>query len=199
MSKATENTSAVVTKQTRAAQVLQMMINGKPVMKIAEELGIPEQNVRKIVTDERLKLNAAMQEMQEHWMGLTLARTEWLLSKVLEVIDKQTEGESLTGPDKNLLKTALEIMKFQKEVVIPDKVDRTGPDVVLNQTFVGGSMMYQEAMKEMQYRKKEDVRIDKEPPMQITATPDMVRLEELAAKWLPEGVFEDEQQSGDDE
>lgn len=201
MSKATENTPAVFIEETRAYQILQLMLKGKSIIEIGKELGTPEENIRRVISQERLKLTAAMQEMQEQWMGITYARTEWLLSKVLDVIDRQTQGEdNLSGPDKNLLKTALDILKFQKEVVIPDKMDKGDSGLVLNQTFVGGSGMYEEAMKEMQYskRKKTPIEVAQEEPMQIVASSDMVRLEELAAQFLPKGAIMDSEDESDD-
>lgn len=186
MSKKTENTPAVFVAETRAFEIHKLMLQGLSVVEIAAKIGTPEENIRRTISQERLKLTAGMQEMQEQHMALTYARVEWLISKVFPVIEQQSTTEA--GPDKNLLKVALDIMKFENEVVNPKNIDKTtSPDVVINQTFVSGSAMYDEAMQEMQSDFLESIRVEKAIPMTIQASPEMIRLEDLAEKHLPKG------------
>lgn len=194
MTKATENTPAVFIEQTRAYEIFQLMLQGKSIQEIANQIGTPEEGIRRTISNERLKLTAGMQEMQEQFMGITYARTEWLISKVFPLIESQAVAGQV---DKNLIKIALDIMKFQTEVVLPSKIDsKSSADVVINQTFVAGSNMYEEAMTQMHSEYLDSIRVEKEIPMRIVASPQMARLEELAETY---GVNVNEPSSTDSE
>lgn len=167
-------------EDTQAFKIYTLMLQGKTIYEIAEELKTAEENIRGVIAKEKLKMTAGMQEMQEAVMAMTYARTEWLLSKVFPVIEKHSQDGTV---DKNLIKTALDILKFQNEVVSAKDADKkSGSDVVINQTFVGGSTMYDEAMQEMQSEFIQSIRVEREIPMQMAANPDIIRLEALAEK-----------------
>lgn len=172
---------ATVRNNTIYTKILQ----GKTIQQIADELGTQEENIRTDMTKVMHQMTVDTLEKKEKFLALTTSRTEYLLSKILVAVEKQTAGDGeLIGPSRDLLQGALQIMKFQKELLIPN--EKNGEvNIQVNQTFNADSPLYDGALQNMQVEKFGTTvhKIESEEPMMITLSPELARLEDLATKY----------------
>lgn len=167
----------------RNFEIYTKLIQGKSIQQIADELKTPEENIHRSITQVKNQMTVATQEMLEQYVSRTTARTEWLLSKILIAVEKQTEGEGEKfGPSRDLLQGALQIMKFQKELLMPDPKN---PDVKvqINQTFNADNPLYNQALQNMQMEKFGTTVHQVDEPMVVELPPNLARLEDLATKY----------------
>lgn len=152
--------AVIATKQ----RVLNLAIQGFDVRGIAQSLGIAEETVREHVVDIRADLTLRMQEAQEIWVAMNVARTEKILSKIMPIFDevemppiKATYGDgemslqsyvSLVG---DAAKIFTSIAKLQKEILqIKLETNNPAAKFVQNNTILANSDFYEEALKAMQ-------------------------------------------------
>lgn len=182
------NAATVFAEKKRADQIFDLATQALTVQQIADKLGVTEENVRKVMNLETTKMTLRMQEFRESWSSITLQRTEWLLSRLMPAIAKQTE-EPGAVPSKDLVKMALDIYRFQQTIAAPkEEADKPkSPDVVINQTFNSSGPLYDEALQQLQGNLFGYTVHNVEEPMLIMADEKLVRLEELASQVLTEG------------
>ena len=181
--------SGCIVEGTRAYEIFNYALQGLSIQQIADKIETTEENVRQIIGKQKRQMSLEMQEMQEQWSSITMARTEWLLSKLMPVIEAQSKDGGT--PSKDLLKMTLDVFKFQQTIAVPKEQDNSKPDVVINQTFLARGQLYDEALQAMQNEIMGYTVHKVDEPTVIVADEQMTHLQELAEKFLPEGELYD--------
>lgn len=179
--------------ETRSTQILDLMVQGLSVAKIADKMGVTEEAITIAITKERQRMSIRRQEMLEGFTDVTNARCEWLLSKIMPVIEYQAETSPEIGPSKELVKMALDIIKVQKDVIVPPKNDKGNQGETkfqINNTFIADSPLYDEALKQMQTNTIGYYEHKSEEPMLITPDQRVLDLESLAAPYYDIGELD---------
>lgn len=86
MPKATSN-PAEIQKLDRKKQVLVLLRQGVDIRTIAEQVDLDEGYVQTLAREEMTFLSLATQEIQEHFVAMTFARSEKIMSRVLPDFD----------------------------------------------------------------------------------------------------------------
>lgn len=183
----TSNASALTT-ESRELQVYELVVKGYSDREIAEKTGIPISSVKTIIIEQRKIISNQLLSLRETWAEITAARTEWLLRLILPRIEKQIEEDRV---DKGLIKLGVDIMKFQNEVISPPQAANDNR-VLINQTFVSSSPLYDEALQNIQVEKTGTAVHKMEEPKELPPNPKLARLEELASEFLPNGILLDD-------
>lgn len=157
----------IITLDTKR-QVLLLARQGFNQKEISTKLGISVQMVKDHLSEEMNFLSVEIQEFQEYWYYMTMARSEHLLSRGMamldrltsaldlppEIVDSLSAGQLDTKSINETIKTLVGVMKFQKELSqIRDPNAQNGVTVnvaVQNNTFPTTSDMYQIALENMQ-------------------------------------------------
>lgn len=133
-----------------------MLRAGYSMEHIASELGVSRETVRNYLQEEMLRLTVEVQELQEHFQSLSIARTEHLLSKVMPLIDRLSSAGEETEIDNipvrainETIRSALSIIKLQKELVGLDRDRKEAKAPVQHNTLVVSSELYQFALESM--------------------------------------------------
>lgn len=161
----------VIQKLDRKRQVLTMLRQGFDIREISEQVGLDETYIRTLSREEMQYLDLVTQEMQQHFVGLTFARSEWLMSKVLPILDKMEmplrvdyeKGEDYDTALSRYLRVVGDILRhyvtlarLQKDVLqvkgVGEKKDNgvTVEQMVNNITITAESDFYREALDRMQ-------------------------------------------------
>jgi len=135
----------------RNQQVMLLVRSGYTLPGIASHLGISEETVKNIMKSEMGRLTLEMQELSQWWTTLSLSRTEELYRRVFGALMEANDSRSIA----DLTKTALQVMKLQKEILgsatTPKEQNNLVQNNVVNHfTFTAGSPLYQEALEEIQ-------------------------------------------------
>lgn len=180
--------------ETRETKIYDLLVQGKSVRQIAEQFGVTEEAITTAITKERQRMSIFRQDMLERYDDLTLARTEWLLQKLLPIVEAQIENNPIAGPSRDLMNQIRDLMKFGREIVAPPKTngeDKADAKFTINQTFVTGSSMYDEALQNMQNTVIGYTVHNVDEPTVLVQDERLVALEELASQYFPEGLLPD--------
>lgn len=192
-------------EKSKAMQIFELAVQNYGVQQIADKLGVTEERVRQIMAEETKRITIAMQDLRERHQTVTLARTEYIYQRLMEVFIAQLDAEPMHGPNKDLFKMIKDILVFQNEIVHPKNEVKAGDDnsknLTIQQTFVAGSDFYDHALQEMQ---KEFLgytvhKVDEAEIVDLSIEPDprIVEIESLASKYLPDGAIPNDDESDD--
>lgn len=168
MSKATSN-PAEIQKLDRKKQVLVSLRQGVDLRTISEHLDLGEEYVRQIAQEEMQYLSLATQEIQEHFVAMTFARAEKIMSRIFPDFDLDPPTMPNTLDEKVLekwrddvkywrrmvsesIKNWALVTRIQKEILQVKGVgekDKPGGDTnvqVNNITITASGDLYQEAL-----------------------------------------------------
>ena len=191
---------------TLAYRVHQLALQGLNTGEIAKKLECSVENVTRAMTQAIRQESIEIEAMREVLHNRTLARTEWLLSKIFPVIEEQSNETYLvtnveTGetkrmkqaPEIKLVNAALKIMQFQVND-LEGKV-RGGGDttnIQINQTISATSDLYNEALAAAQQDYLGYYVAEVPEGNYVLANEDLIKLEEIVQEYLPEGPINDE-------
>lgn len=141
-------------------KILNLALTGLTKAEIAEKLNLTEDSVLLHLSQIRGDLTLRMQEAQEQWMAISLARMDKIISKLLPIVmetpqpnllDTSDEGMGRVKAYANLIgsvsKSYLEIAKMQQSLLQLQQASSKGDvlKVVQNNTFITDSDFYKEA------------------------------------------------------
>lgn len=179
----------VFIEETKIAKIYDLLVQGLSVRKIAEQLGVTEEAISTQITKERMRMSVFRQDMLERYDDVTLARTEYILSRLLPIMDAQINNDPMNGPSRDLMKQILDFMKFGREIAAPAKNSSDNESkVTINQTFVAGSPMYDEALQSVQTDFLGYTVHAVDEPTIIVQNERLAELEDLATAYFPEGL-----------
>lgn len=144
-------------------RILNLALQGLTVDGIVQATGLNDNTVRDTLIDIRADLSLRLQEAQEGWIALNLARMEKIISKMMPIfdvpapnlLDQTAEGEAKVKSYVNLIgeaaKVYTNIAKLQKEILQLKIESPAGnnPSLVQNNTFIADSDFYQVALENL--------------------------------------------------
>ena len=176
---------------TRTHQAHELLLQGLTIQAIADSMGCTEENVRILLGKAMQRLTAEAQSMREQWETVTLHRTEALFNMIMRPLTRATEANPDIPPPKGMISEALQVLKFQREVLAlgtastKDDSKTVNNNLTINQTLVASSDLYTEALASAQQEflgyYVADVEADRVIPSE-----DMLKLEAIAQKYAPE-------------
>jgi hypothetical protein len=181
-----------VYKETlRSSEVLELLTKGNSPSAIAKQLQIPISNVYKYINDSLRQMSVDMQSRREMYEMVSFERLERLYGHVSKAIEHQAEIQPEVGPDPRLIKVGLEIIKTEQSVLQMGQKDGKKEDnrVLIQNTFVGESELYKTALAIAQENSVGYHVSQPADPMMVEPDSRLSELEDLARKFLPEGVF----------
>ncbi len=156
-----------IQKLDRKRQVLNLLHQGVDVRAIAEQVGLAETYVAILAREEMQYLDLATQEMQQHFVSLTFARGEKIMSRIMPLFDvdpptqedmllmKPEERQMAVGRYQKLIGEGLKnwalLVRVQKEILQvksgAEKADSPSVNVQVNNiTLPAQGDLYQEAL-----------------------------------------------------
>lgn len=172
MPKATSD-AAAIQKLDRKRQVLNLLHQGVDVRAIAEQVGLDQVYVATLAREEMQYLDLATQEMQQHFVSLTFARGEKIMSRIMPLFDLEPpsqedlltktaeEAQTAIGRYQKLIGEGLKnwalLVRIQKEVLqvkgAIDKADAPNVNVQVNNiTLPANGDLYKEALDNIQFQ-----------------------------------------------
>lgn len=160
MSKSDPGTVALMSNRQR---ILNLALQGLTIEGIMEATGLGDNTVRDTLIDIKADLSLRLQEAQESWIALNLARMEKIVSKVMPIfdvpapnlLDQTAEGEArikgYVGLIGEAAKVYTNVAKLQKEI-LQLKIDApagNNPSLVQHNTFIANSDFYQVALENL--------------------------------------------------
>lgn len=112
MSKAASN-PVEIQKLDRKKQTLVLLRQGVDLRTISEQLDLGEEYVRQIAQEEMTYLSLATQEIQEHFVAMTFARAEKIMSRIFPIFDQEPPTPE-TMPDLNAEKQEQAINRYHR-------------------------------------------------------------------------------------
>ena len=165
---------AEIQKTDRKRQVLVMLRQGAEIRDIADELRLNEEYVRQLARAEMEYLSLQVQELQEHFVAMTWARSEKIMSRLFPVFDVEPpsaadlldmtpkERADMLRSYQNMIGDALnnfvKLARLQKDILQVKGVGESKKPgditiekmAVQNVTFNADSDFYKEALASMQ-------------------------------------------------
>lgn len=183
----------LLVQNTRAYQVFDYIVQGYTAKEIAVKMGVTEQYIHKIISEESARITVAMEDLKSRYVTVMLAKTEYLgnrlFQRVLEALDV---GEI---PNRDIMKALQDVWKFQKDIAMPDNgktvVEDNSRNLTINQTLSAGSDLYDSALQNLQQDLAGYTIHNVDMPTVIELPPKLLDLEALAIQYYPEGLDHD--------
>lgn len=146
-------TSTDLAQQSLVKDIFQHAVNGFSIQEIAIQTGASEDVVRRHLTEQLALISADVQQLQEHYMLLSLRRTELMMSKLMPLIEGYHPSEvkdvrEATGALRQNVASVLAIIKAQSDLLKMKMPDKKGTVVEIeNLTINSASPLYQRAME----------------------------------------------------
>lgn len=162
-----QNNAVAVAEMSNRNKVLNLALQGFTIQGIVDATKLSDATVKGILAEMRAELSIRLQEAQEGWIALNMARTEKIISKVMPVFEAPTPN-MLDTTDENqakirtyvgligdAAKVFTQVAKLQKDMlqVKIDAPPSASPSVVNNNTIIADSDFYKEALQHIQVEK----------------------------------------------
>jgi predicted transcriptional regulator len=190
-------------EKSRALQVFELAVQNYSTQQIADKLGVTPERVTQIMSAENKRITVAMQDLKERFQTVTMARTEYIYQRLMEVFIAQADAEPLVGPNEKVFKMIRDILLLQKDIAMPKVDPKAAEDnsknLTINQTFVADSSFYDTALQEMQreFLGYTVHKVDETPVIDVKPDARIIDIENLASQYLPEGKIPNDDDTDD--